>query len=71
MKINMQTEDSRSELWLQALSDTVVDLPRVIAAFDDEQRELFAQYDPQPVAYYPDEEADFPFADWFIFARSE
>lgn len=61
----------RPELWVRVLSNHVVDLPRVVAAFNTEQRQLFAQYGPRPVSYYPDsgEDTDYPFGDWWIFTK--
>lgn len=78
MRIEMTVADDaqslvsgRPELWVRVLSNHVVDLPRAVAAFDDDQRQLFAQYNPRPVGYYPDsaEDTDYPFGDWFIFSK--
>lgn len=62
------------ELWMRVLSDQLLDLPTAVGQLDQEQREVFAGYDPTPTRYVPcgsegDEGDGFAHEDWWIFPK--
>lgn len=61
------------ELWLRALSNEVVDLPRAEAALDEAARVTRAGYAKTPCAFYPalgDDDHGFAHESWWIFKKT-
>ena len=61
------------ELWLRVMCNEVLDLPRILAALDEEAKATFAGYHARPVAYYPSlsegDDHDFSHEEWFVFKK--
>lgn len=75
MKIELYEAAASKELWLLVSSNQATDLPRVIEAMTEEDRQVFSAYRPQPVDYRPSRfyvsEPGFQRTEGWAFAKEE
>ena len=82
MQIEVITQDEglsgSSEVWVRALSGTVVDLADIKRAMSAEQLAVLAGAEEKPLRYYPHlvtpeerEDPSYDYEDWFVFRQKE
>lgn len=65
------------EVWVKAMTNQMMDWPRIKAGLSKEQAAVVGEASSQPLKYYPHmvtaderEEHGYMFEDWFIFKRT-